>query len=217
MKIFGTDYDGVIINIEPQKAKAFGTILNAHWGTDKQDAQEYWLATGGSSRKSKFNYFYNKQFHKEISDDEYRKIESEYSQLLKSKFYPNLSLLPGALELLKFARSNFDHTFVSSGVPMEEIRYLANINNTSEYFDMILGTNNEYPSKTEHFNKIISEWNPDKIIFVADGIKDMQFAKEANAISIGIPTNRTAGELKQAGATATCNLQDAISAIKALM
>lgn len=217
MKIFGTDYDGVIINIEPQKAKAFGSILNQYWKIDEKEGENFWLATGGTSRKYKFNYFYTKQFNKELTEVEYVKIESEYSQLLKEKLYLNLSLLPGALDLLKFARSNFDHTFVSSGVPMEEIRYLVKLTNIAEYFDLILGTNNKYPSKIEHFEKVVSVWNPDKMFFVADGTKDMKIAKEANAIPIGIPTNRTAEELRQAGAMVTCNLQDTIPEIKALL
>jgi len=217
MKIFGTDYDGVIINIEPQKAKAFGIILNRYWKVDEKEGEDFWLATGGTSRKYKFNYFYTRQFDKELPEVEYAKIESEFSQSLKEKLYLNLSLLPGVLDLLKFARSNFDHTFVSSGVPMEEIRYLVKLNNIAEYFDLILGTNNEYPSKIEHFKKVVSVWNPDKMFFVADGTEDMRIARKANAIPIGILTNHTEQELREAGAETTCDLQNAISAIKALM
>lgn len=217
MKVFGTDYDGVIINIEPQKAELFGAILNQYWKIDKQEGKEFWHATGGTSRKYKFDYFYKKQFGKQLPEIEYKKIESVFSEFLKEKLYSKLELLPGALELLKFARSNFDHTFISSGVPMEEIKYLTEINNVSGYFNLILGTDNEYPSKTEHFKKIISEWNPDKFIFVADGIKDMQFARNANAIPIGIPTNHTEQELKKAGAEKTSSLQNIIPIIKSLM
>jgi phosphoglycolate phosphatase-like HAD superfamily hydrolase len=214
MKVFGTDYDGIIINIEPQKAKIFESIIRKYWKVGENEAENFWLKTGGTSRRSKFDYFYNKQFDKQLSEVEYLKIESEFSELLKNKFYPNLFLLPGALELLKFARANFDHTFISSGVPMEEIKFLAEMNNVSEYFDLILGTNNEFPSKTEHFKKVVSQWSPDKIIFIADSPEDMRIAKNANAIPIGILTNHTEQELINAGVSATCNLQNAIPAIK---
>jgi phosphoglycolate phosphatase-like HAD superfamily hydrolase len=217
MKIFGTDYDGVIINIEPQKAAIFGEILNRHWRIDGKEAENFWQTTGGTSRKYKFDYLYNKQFGNQLPELEYTEIESEFSRLLKEKLYPNLTLLPGALELLKFARINFDHTFISSGVPMEQIKYLAEMNNVSEYFDLILGTNNEFPSKTEHFKNVISQWSPDRIIFVADSPEDMRIAKAANAIPIGILTNHTEQELINAGASATCNLQNAIPTIKAFL
>jgi phosphoglycolate phosphatase-like HAD superfamily hydrolase len=214
MKVFGTDYDGVIINIEPQKAKIFGSILNRYWKVDEKEAEIFWHATGGTSRRSKFDYFYYKRFSKQLAKIEYEKIESEFSLLLKEKLYHNMSLLPDALVLLKFARSNFDYTFISSGMPMEQIKFLAKINNVSEYFDLILGTNNEFTSKTEHFKKITSQWKPDKIIFVADSAEDMRVAKNASAIPLGVLTNHTEQELKEAGASATCNLQDAISTIK---
>lgn len=50
MKAFGTDYDGIIINIEPQKAQAFREILNKHWEVIINEASDFWLATGGTSR-----------------------------------------------------------------------------------------------------------------------------------------------------------------------
>jgi len=217
MKIFGTDYDGVIINIEPQKARAFGAILNKYWKIDKQEVESFWHKTGGTSRKYKFDYFYTKQFNKKLPEMEYQKIESEYNQFLREHIYPDLYLLPGALELLKFARSNFDHTFISTGMPTERINFLVKLNHVSEYFDLILGTDDEFPSKTEHFKKAVSEWNPDEIIFVADSAEDMKIAKKANAIPIGILTNRTKRELIKGGAETTCHLQDAVSVIKKFM
>lgn len=51
-KIFGTDYDGVIINIEPQKALAFGEIMQRYWNVDRDEAATLWMATGGTSRRT---------------------------------------------------------------------------------------------------------------------------------------------------------------------
>lgn len=217
MKVFGTDYDGVIINIEPQKAEAFGALLNKHWQVDARKAAKFWMATGGTSRRYKFDYLYKKQFKKEISTKNYKTIESEYSKLLKTTFYPNLKLLPGALELLKFAKSNFDHTFVSSGVPMEEIQYLVKLNGVLNYFDLILGTNEEFSTKSTHFKEIQSKWDSTTIIFVADSPEDMKVAKEAGAIPIGVLTNHRKEELIRAGASKACNLSDAVSSIKKLL
>lgn len=217
MKVFGTDYDGVVINIEPQKAKVLCLILNKYWKVDEKEVEDFYLITGGTSRRYKFDYFYNKKFGKQLPENEYREIEAEFSKYLKENLYPNLSFLPGALELLKFARANFNHTFVSSGMPMDEIKYLTELNDTSKCFDLVLGTNKDYPSKTEHFKKIISIWNPDKIFFVADSPEDMRIAKKRKAIPIGALTNHTERELKEAGAKMTCNLQDAISLIKTLI
>jgi len=217
VKVFGTDYDGVIINIEPQKAQAFGGLLNKRWGIDKDEAKNFWMATGGTSRKYKFDYFYQKRFRKKLPDEKYRAIETDYSRLLKEEFYPHLKLLPEALDLLKFVCSNFDHTFVSSGIPMGEIQYLISLNGLDTYFDLILGTNKQFPSKREHFKEIQSRWNPDLLVFVADSPEDMKIAKDASAIPLGVLTNYTEKELTHAGAIKVCRIEDAISTIKKLI
>lgn len=205
MKIFGFDYDGTIINIEPQKAEAFGELLFSSWGVDKQTASRFWIETGGTPRKYKFDYFYQKRFGSKLAEDKYVEIEREYSLLLKEKFYPQVKLIPGALEILGFARKNFDITFVSSGVPMKEINFLVKLNGISKYFDFILGTDKKYPDKTFHFKKIISTYSPNLLIYLADGLEDMIIAKKFGATSIGLSTNHPAIELKAKGADFVCS------------
>ncbi len=156
------------------------------------------------------------KFGKELADKEYESIEKEFSALLKNEFYPTIRLLPGALELIKFARSNFDKTFISSGVPMEEIRYLTKLNGIADYFDLILGTNKQFPTKYDHFAEIRKKWPLSKLLFVADGLTDMKISKESGAVPIGLPTNHSKRELLNAGAAAVCPLPEAINIIKRL-
>lgn len=216
MKVFGTDYDGVIINIEPQKAEAFGELLNKEWKVNKGDASKFWLETGGKSRRNKFDHFYNLRFGRKLSEDDYITIEAKYSNKLRTDFYPNLKLLPGALELLQYAHSHFDYMFVSSGVPMQEIEYLVNLNGVAGYFDKILGTNEKYPSKEEHFQEIMSAQKPDILVFVADGTEDMGVAKKYGAIPVGVLTNHSKEELVSAGAKYTCDIAGVIPLIQNL-
>lgn len=157
MKIFGTDFDGVIINIEPQKAVDFGELVNKEWGIDKDEAIKFWKEFAGTSRRHKFDHFYESKFGKKLDDNEYQLIEHNFSTILKTKYYPSVQFLPGALELLKFVRANFDFTFVSSGMTMDEINYLVKVLRLSEYFDLILGTDNVYKSKSDHFRKILAD------------------------------------------------------------
>lgn len=214
MRAFGTDFDGVIINVETQKAQAFGSLLNKAWNLDKKEAVNFWANSGGTSRRYKFDYLYMKQFNKKLVDHIYKKVESEFSRTLKNNFYPKAALLPGALELLQYARNHFDFMFVSSGVPMLEIQYLTNLTKVSEYFDFILGTNEKYISKEDHFKEIIENKKPDLTVFVADGIEDMRVAKKFDLISIGIPTNNSRDDLFDAGATYICNLSEVCSLIE---
>ncbi|MFH0863756.1 MAG: HAD hydrolase-like protein [Candidatus Gottesmanbacteria bacterium] len=215
MKVFGTDYDGTIINIEPQKAAAFGDLLNKHWEIDANEAANFWLKTGGLPRRFKFDYFYKNQFGKNLSAAEYKTIEAQYSHILKIEFYPKTKVLPGAIELLEFVHDHFNYCFVSSGVPMEEINYLVALNGLSDYFNLVLGTDNLYKSKRDHFKKILSEENPGLFIFIADGIEDMKIAKKFDITSIGVSTNHSQEELNKVGAIKTCaDLYDALPIIR---
>lgn len=151
-----------------------------------------------------------------MKDDEYGRLEREFSDLLKKDYYPSVKLLPGALDLIKFAKSNFDKLFISSGVPMKEIKYLAKLNGIADCFDLILGTDDQFPTKFDHFYEIKTKWMPQNVVFVADGLSDMKIAKKSGAIPIGITTNHLKQELIDAGAAAACALSDAISAIRQL-
>ena len=213
MNVFGTDYDGVIINIEPQKAEAFGLLVSRRWDIEARKASDFWFHGNVSGRKNIFGGIFKEKYGKELEDKEYKSIESEFSTLLKNEFYPSVELLPGALDLVKFAKSNFDRLFISSGIPMEEIKYLANLNGVADYFGLILGTDDQFPTKNTHFDEIRAKWSARELFFVSDGLSDMKIAKESGAIPIGIPTNHSREELIDAGAAAVCRLSEAASVI----
>lgn len=213
MKIIGFDYDGTIINIEPQKAKAFGLLLEKEWGIGPLETEKFWIATGGTSRRYKFDYFYDRKFNKKLNDGLYNEVESKFSNILKTKFYPKIEVLSDALPLLEFARSRFDYVFVSSGVTHDEIKHLVGLNGLKKYFNAVYGTNNKYLSKADHFKEIIGSKKPDVKIFVGDGLEDMKIAKKFGFIAIGIPTNHKVEELKQVGADHVTDLKDCMSLI----
>lgn len=218
MKIFGTDFDGVIINIEPQKAVVFGELVSSEWKIDRDEATKFWRDFPGTSRRHKFDYFYEKEFAGKLDDRTYQLIQSKYSNFLKTNYYPKVKFLPGALELLKFVRGNFGYTFVSSGMPMGEIKYLVKLLGLTEYFDLLLGTNNTYKTKSDHFKEIYADKNPDLTVFIGDGAADMRVAMEFGAKSVGVLTNRPREELEEAGATITCETPlEAIPLIKSFL
>ena len=217
MKVCGLDYDGTIINIEPQKARVFGEIAQKYWDVDKQEAANYWIEKGGTSRRHKFDYFYKKQFNKNLSNSAYKEVEQEFSSILKNNYYPKVKLLPGVLKTIQFIRANFDFVFITSGITMEEIRYLVKLNSLSAYFDLVLGTNERYLSKRDHFKEVIEHTEPELMVFIADGLEDMRIAKEFNIICIGIPTNHSSHKLEEAGATYVCELGEVKLIIKKLL
>lgn len=126
-------------------------------------------------------------------------------------------MLPHALDVLKFVRSRFDFVFVSSGVPLEEIRYLVKLNGLPDYFDLVLGTNEKYLSKRDHFKEILQTKKPSLFIFMRDSAEDVIIANQFNAISISLPTNQGEEVLKKTGAKFICSLEESIPIIKKLL
>lgn len=200
MKVIGFDLDGTIIDMEEQKSKAFGMLLNKHWGTDVNEAAKYWIKTAGKSRRSKFDHFFAKKYGTKLTDGGYQKVEVEFSNKLKNVFYPKVKFIAGALDLLKFCRKTFDVVFVSSGVPHDELKFLIKLKKMDKYFDRIYGTNEKFKSKEYHFELIIDNFKPELLIFVGDGFEDMKVGRRYNAITIGVPTHQTDDSLRNSGA-----------------
>lgn len=217
MKIFGFDYDGTLINIEPDKARALAFLMEKSWQIDKKKVYDLWFNFSGSGRRAIFNALYQHKFGQELSDSKYQKIEKIFGQTLKQKYYPKVKLLPYALDLLTFVRKNFDYIFVSSGVPHEEIQYLTKINGVYSYFDAVYGTGKRYKTKDDHFKEILQNRKADLKIFLADSPSDMIRAKNFNFILVGIPTTHSKEQLKNAGADYVCSLSEARAIIQKLL
>lgn len=212
--MLGTDFDGSIIDLEEEKSRIFGEFLNQCWGVDADEAAKYRILTGGKSRRSQFDYFFNKQYGKVLTDDEYRKIEKMYSDKLKSELYPGATFVSGALELLEFSRKHFDKTFISSGVPDKEIKYLIKLKGIENYFDRVYGTDEKFRTKEDHFRALIAEYNPDLIVFVGDGLEDMRVGKRFNALTIGVPSHQIKEDLIEAGAQHVLQTHEIVGFLK---
>jgi len=66
-----------------KKSAAFADLVNDEWGINKNEAYECWRDFAGTSRRFKFDYFYEKKFNKKLNDRAYQLIEPKLSNLLK--------------------------------------------------------------------------------------------------------------------------------------
>ena len=94
---------------------------------------------------------------------------------------------------------------------------MVKLNSLSAYFDLVLGTNERYLSKRDHFKEVIRRTKPELMVFIADGLEDMKVAKEFNVISIGVPSNHSRQELEKAGATYVCELGEVEFLVKKIL
>lgn len=213
MKVIGFDYDGTLTNVEPEKANAFASTLNAEWNVNSKEASNFWLSQGGTSRRFKFDHFYKQQYSAGLPDEIYEEVESKFSQLLKGKYYPDIKLLPHIEEVLSFSKDFFDFTFVASGVPEKELKYLIKTSKIGKYFNRVMGTNDTYKNKKDQFEEIKKITNPSIILFVGDSAEDMKMSKLSDIVAIGLTTNHSGEVLKKAGADFVCNLENLQSTI----
>jgi phosphoglycolate phosphatase-like HAD superfamily hydrolase len=206
MKIIGYDFDGVFVNIEQEKAALFGRILHEHWRVDAKTAIKVWFANLGTSRRHKFDLLYRKKFHKDLPNEVYEEIEYEFSSLLMKDYYPSARLVHETAEAARDLNSSFDLSFISSGIPHAELNYLTARFKLDTCFSRILGTNESFRSKADHFEVITEASEPSLGLFIADGLEDMRIARQFGFVAIGLPTNHTPEELREAGADVICEL-----------
>ena len=213
MKIIGYDFDGVFINIEDEKAALFGKIVEQYWQAAPGPAADIWLMNLGTSRKRKFEIVYRNRFQAELPQDDYRQIEHEYSQRLMADYYPRARLVPETADAVSELNGEFDLSFLSSGIPHEEVNGLMAHFGLDRFFDRIFGTNDTLASKADHFKLITHGQVPAPGLFIGDGMEDMRVARQFGFTAIGLPTNHPASALREAGADVVCepgNVQDEI-------
>lgn len=217
MKILGFDFDGVFINIEAEKAILFGEVINKYWGINSEVSQKVWIKNLGTSRRYKFDCMYRKYHKKRLSNEQYKEIESEFSEILLKEYYPQAKLIPEAIETASYIQSIFDLTFLSSGISFNEIQFLSSSFQLDAYFDLIFGTNHQYKSKEDHFTEIEGK-NQKKIgIFIGDGLEDMRIAKKFDYFAIGLPVNHNPQDLINAGADIICDYNKLLNAINKIL
>lgn len=204
MKIIGFDFDGVFINIETEKAKLFGDILYKHWGIDPILASNLWLLNLGTSRRYKFDLLYQNNFNNKLQEEIYQEIEQEFSDTLIRDYYPGAELINETFEAARDLNNKFDLSFISSGIPHDELNSIASKFKIDKYFDLILGTSQNFKSKADHFHIVTQNNLPSPGIFIGDGLEDMKIAKQFNFIAVGLPANHDSQALLNAGADLVC-------------
>jgi phosphoglycolate phosphatase-like HAD superfamily hydrolase len=217
MKIIGYDFDGVFINIENEKAKLFGDVLQKRWGVDPGQASEVWLLNLGTSRKHKFDLMYQNKFQNKLEEEIYQNIEQEFSNILFHDYYPNVKLIAETFETARDLNDQFDLSFISSGIPHVELNSIASRFKIDEYFDLILGTSQNFKSKIDHFDMIAQKNCPSLGIFIGDGLEDMRIAKQFKYTAVGIPANHAPQLLVEAGADLICDFPFLKQEIKKLL
>lgn len=177
-KTFIFDCDGVLLNSNLVKTKAFYQAALPYGEAAAQNLLEYHVANGGVSRYKKFNYFLEHIVPSHISgavDSDLDSLLSSYATLVKEGLL-NCEIAVGLEELRHQTRQS--RWLVVSGGDQKELRSIFTQRNLTSFFDGgIFGS----PDTKDHI--LDRELNNENIqfpaLFLGDSKYDYQAAHQA--------------------------------------
>ena len=143
------DCDGVILDSVDIKTKAFEKIFKPYGKENAKKGVEFHLIHGGISRFDKFRYFFKNILQLEVSNQTILELGEQFSNFVLEEVLKS-SFIDGALETIQELKKKNVPAYVISGTPNDEIQYIFNKRNLSQFFQEIHGA----PRKK---NEIISD------------------------------------------------------------
>ena len=167
------DCDGVVLNSNEIKTKAFYDVTK-HFGQDAAQAfVDYHLSNGGISRYAKFKYFFNHILNQAVQEDVFNKTLQLFAKNVKRHLL-KCEIAKG-LDQLR-ARTKLANWMIVSGGDQAELRNIFSIRKLDMYFDGgIFGSpdNKAQILKREVANGNISS----PALFIGDSKYDFMVAK----------------------------------------
>lgn len=193
------DLDGTLVNTYGVIRKTLIEVINLHLPHLEYD-EKFLESFFGPPLIESFNKFTSDEKEKLFLISEYRRINKKY-------FEKEIKLYPGVQDILKTLSDNYILAIFSN-----RIRSLIDVALKStgiyQYFDCILGVDNvdrpkPYP---DGIKKILKKYKQKNAIYVGDTTTDIQTAKNANIISVGVTWSlTTVDEFKRANADYIAN------------
>tara|TARA_Y100000310_G_scaffold313299_1_gene361502 strand:- start:863 stop:1495 length:633 start_codon:yes stop_codon:yes gene_type:complete len=178
------DFDGVIVDSVPTKGEAFAELFREFGPEIEKKVVEYHFANGGISREEKFKYFFKEFLRKPLTQNHLTQLCQQFSDLVLEKVI-TAPFLPGVLDALEQLKKDNTSSFVVSGTPQDEIRYIVEQRDLSKYFQGVYGSPRK---KGEIIKELLDENNLSqrKCLFIGDSLSDYEGAKETGVFFLGI-------------------------------
>jgi len=167
------DCDGVILQSNKIKTKAFEETLKEESPENISKFITYHKNNGGISRFIKFEYFY-KKIKKEKNYSKMAEMAIRcYAEIIQNKLI-NAKYVPGFIGIIKYLNKNKIPCYIISGGEQKELKHIFKMRGIYNCFNKILGSPT---SKNNHLKNLISsnEINNSTILF-GDSFLDMQAA-----------------------------------------
>jgi HAD superfamily hydrolase (TIGR01549 family) len=180
------DFDGVIVDSANIKTEAFAEMFRPYGPDIESKVIDYHIKNMGESRYEKFRYWYTEYLGQAITEDLVDKLSKIFSELVVKKIL-EAPYRDGAINTLKELTANSIPTFLVSGTPDEEIRYITKARGIDVFFKEIHGAPRH---KDEITYEILQrhKYNPKNCLFVGDAISDYTAALNNGIRFLGIVT-----------------------------
>lgn len=175
------DFDGVIIESEGIKARAFARLFGGHPDLIEQIV-EFHLRHGGLSRYEKFEFIYRELLRQPLTAEKKAELGRQFSSIIFREVV-NCPFVPGALEFLEKYHSRC-RLFLVSATPEEEVRKIVRERKLDSYFVEVHGSP---VKKAVHNQMLLGKYGlkKERTVYVGDSIDDWEGANEAGISFIG--------------------------------
>ena len=152
------DCDGVILNSNNLKSRAFAEALTGEPPDLVAEFVEYHKNNGGISRYEKFRYYYERMKNKVDSENEIENALNNFANIV-SEGLIKCHYIPGVIKFIKKLHLKQKKLFVVSGSDEEELLDVFRKRMISHYFENIYGS----PiGKIENTSKVIKLMGKDQ-------------------------------------------------------
>lgn len=182
------DFDGVIVESEHIKSRAFRALYREHGEDVAQAVVAHHEANGGISRRKKMRWAHRALLGMELTEPALDELGRRFSALVEDEVVA-CDWVPGARDVLD-QQVGRRPMFIVSGTPHDELGRIVARRGLMPYFDEVHGSP---PEKTPIVLDILGRHglDPRSVLFVGDAAADLRAARAAGTRFVGrIPTDR---------------------------
>jgi phosphoglycolate phosphatase-like HAD superfamily hydrolase len=169
------DCDGVILNSNNLKTRAFAEALPNEPSDIVTDFVEYHKKYGGISRYEKFRYYYETMKNQVDSEQEIENALNNFTNIVSDGLI-KCNYIPGVIEFIKKLYVKEKKLFIVSGSDEEELKGVFSKRMIFHYFEQIYGSPIDKIENTRKVIELIS--NGQSGVFLGDSKTDYDAAKK---------------------------------------
>ena len=195
------DFDGTVANTMPFLTELAVKFITENHTISKEEAKRRYLETTGLDFASQLeSIFPNHPNNQEVAAGfEKRKLEDIFDH----------PVFPDVIPTLKYFRNKKIKTVICSSTKQKIITKYGQLNKIDVLMDNLFGYEQNF-RKGDQIDFVLQHYQlqPDKVLFVADSLKDYDFAKEKKINFIGISGIFEKKEFQKRGALSVGSLTD---------